>query len=126
MIPIRGAITIEKNSIEQIKDNSIYLMDIIMKQNGLLKEHIKVLLFSCTKDITKAYPGKFIREYFQMDQVAIMHYNEMDVEDSLGLCIRVLVLVEKQDMEKGIPIYLKEARKLRKDQLNSFPIERNL
>ncbi|MCS4453935.1 chorismate mutase [Clostridium botulinum] len=51
---------------------------------------------SCTNDIDKGYPGKYIRENFNLKNIAIMHFNEMYVEGSMPLCIRILILIDKK------------------------------
>ncbi len=53
-----------------------------------------------------------------MQNIAIMHFNEMYVEGSLPLCIRILVLVDKKIniTENNIEyVYLGKAKTLRKD-----------
>ncbi|MBV4419494.1 chorismate mutase [Clostridium tyrobutyricum] len=121
MIALRGATTIEDNSITDIKDASIELFSQIFKKNNIELQKIISIEISCTKDITKAYPGKFIREYFKLDKVAIMHFNEMEVEKNLKgfipLCIRCLLLVD-EDIDKKEFVYLNNAKKLRIDLLN--------
>jgi chorismate mutase len=115
MLSIRGATTITENSIEDIMNYSIELVSEIIKHNHLKQESINTMIFSCTKDITKGYPGKFVREYFKLENTAIMHFNEMDVENSLALCIRVLLLIEDDCCDKTKYIYLHGAKTLRSD-----------
>ena len=115
MLSIRGATTITENSMEDIKNYSIELISEIIKENHVKRETINTVIFSCTKDITKGYPGKFVREYFKLNNTAIMHFNEMDVENSLALCIRVLLLIEDGCYDKTKYIYLHSAKTLRSD-----------
>ncbi|GAA0116319.1 chorismate mutase [Clostridium senegalense] len=114
MLSIRGAITIEENTIEDIEKNSIELMKKIIEKNNLDLCKIKALIFSCTKDITKAYPGAFIRKKFKLNKVSIMHFNEMEVEGSLNMCIRVTVISDEDEREVHF-VYLKNAEILRLD-----------
>lgn len=143
MLAIRGATTIENNDSEEIKNNSIELFAEIINRNNVKLHNIKVILFSCTRDVTKAYPGKYVREHFNLNKAAILHFNEMYVEDSLEMCIRVLLLVEdnSNEMEASIKdecnyslenimnlndasnndaiyVYLRNAKKLRNDLIN--------
>lgn len=115
MIAIRGATTIVENTFEEIKKESINLINEIICENNLKQEDIISIFFSCTDDITKAYPGKFVREYFNLKNTAIMHFNEMKVEGCLSLCIRVLMLANKKDKENIKYVYLNKAKNLRKD-----------
>ena len=115
MRAIRAAITISNNTVEEIKSNSILLFKETINKNKLDISNIVSIIFSCTDDITKAYPGKFIREYFSLDDVGIMHFNEMKVENSLKLCIRILLLADLPINTNVQHIYLKGAKNLRKD-----------
>lgn len=121
MIALRGATTVKKNSLVDIKDASIELFSQIIEKNNIELEKIISIEISCTKDITKAYPGKFVREFFKLDHVAIMHFNEMEVDENLKgfipLCIRFLILIDIDEDKKEF-IYLNNARKLRMDLLN--------
>lgn len=119
MIAIRGATTLIENTEEQIKQETIRLIDEIIRVNNLKIDSISTIIFSCTDDITKEYPGKFVREFFNLDNVAIMHFNEMKVENSLKMCIRLLMLLEgSSDTIKYV--YLNEAKNLRKDLFTNF------
>ena len=118
MIAIRGATTIESDSKENIKECTIELFERIMETNNIKIDDIVMIIFSCTDDITKDYPGKFLREHFDIKNKAIMHFNEMKVENSLELCIRVSVLCEGSNDKEIKFIYLNKAKGLRKDLTN--------
>ncbi|APH16884.1 chorismate mutase [Clostridium sporogenes] len=118
MQSIRGAITIEKNEVKYIKEASIKLFSEILIRNNLNIDDIVSIFISCTKDIDIDYPGKYIREDFNLKNVAIMHFNEMYVEGSMPLCIRILILIDKKNknIEENIEyVYLGRAKTLRKD-----------
>ena len=108
MIALRGATTINENSKEEIEKHSIELFKEIITRNNIDLNKIITVEFSCTNDITKAYPGKFVREYFNLKNVAIMHFNEMNVEDDveacIPFCIRVLILVDINRKVKSLYI----------------------
>jgi chorismate mutase len=114
MISIRGATTVDINSLDEIKNKTIELLNEIISINQLDIENINTLIFSCTEDVTAAYPGAFIREHFNMPNISIMHFNEMKVENSLKMCIRVLVLSNEEKSYVKF-IYLHKAKNLRKD-----------
>lgn len=115
MYAIRGAITISENTSIDIKNSSIELFREIMKNNNLSIEDLVSIFFSCTRDITADFPGRFIREEFNLTETAIMHYNEMHVDNSMPLCIRILIHVDQPKPEKVFPVYLRDAKNLRKD-----------
>lgn len=112
---IRGAVTIEENTAEEIRINTIDMLEQILKENNISVNDCVSLIFTATKDITKAYPAKFAREIGFVN-CSLMCVQEMYVEDSLELCIRVMVTVNKEENDfKPKNIYLKEAKKLRPD-----------
>ncbi|MBU5482825.1 chorismate mutase [Clostridium sp. MSJ-11] len=117
MFSIRGATTIKENTVEEIKVSSLELFKEIIEKNDVKLEDIVSIFISCTKDVTKDYPGKFIREHYNLSNVAIMHFNEMEVENSLPLCVRFLILVNGNSDNINY-VYLKEAKKLRTDLFN--------
>ena len=121
MIALRGATTIKNDTKEEIEKESIILFKEILNKNNLSKDKIISITFSCTNDITKEYPGKFIREYFNLKHSAIMHFNEMfvDKDTYLEKCIRVMVLYDDNIKQSEVKhIYLNNAKNLRKDLRN--------
>lgn len=116
MVGIRGAITIPLNQVDHVKEASVRLFSEIYYKNNLDKNKIVSIIFSCTEDINAAYPGKFIREEFDLNKQAIMHFNEMKVinELYLPLCIRIMILYNGE-IEEIKHIYLEKASSLRKD-----------
>lgn len=118
MIAIRGATTIIKDNEDNIKSSSIELIKTILDANCLKEKDLISITFSCTSDIKSTYPGKYIREYFKFDKVAIMHFNEMIVENSLEKCIRVMLLVNREFSDNIKFVYLNKAVELRKDLYN--------
>ncbi|SHE92518.1 chorismate mutase [Clostridium fallax] len=118
MIALRGATTILNNSEEDIKTESIKLFNEIIKENNLDLNKIISIIFSCTDDIDKEYPGKFIRENFDIKYVSIMHFNEMKVNKPsyLPMCIRLSIYYNDTIKQENVKhIYLNEAKVLRKD-----------
>ncbi|EJO5348802.1 chorismate mutase [Clostridium botulinum] len=122
MESIRGAITIEKNEVENIKEASIKLFSEIIFKNNLNIDDIVSIFISCTQDIDKDYPGKYIRENFNLKNISIMHFNEMYVKGSMPFCIRILLLINRQNKytkENIEYVYLGKAKTLRKDLFSS-------
>lgn len=111
MIAIRGAITVLEDTEKEIRENSLKLFDEIIKTNNLDKDKIISLLITATKDIKAAYPGKFIRLERNLTKSAILHFQEMEVENSLRFCIRFLINYKDDIDYKNI--YLKKAKNLR-------------
>jgi len=118
MIAIRGATTINEDNIKEVREASLELFNEIIKENKIETENIISIIFSCTSDIKSTYPGKHIREHFGLNKVAIMHFIEMEVHNSLKKCIRVMVHVNKDNNKEIKYIYLNNAKKLRQDLIN--------
>lgn len=113
---IRGAITVEQDTKEQLEKATVELYSKIVEANDLKTENISHIIFTLTKDLKSAFPAKFLRENFDIPYVPLMCMNELDVELSLQKCLRVLVVVntdKKQDEIKHI--YLGGAKVLRRD-----------
>ena len=117
---IRGAITITENSKEAVKEATIELLAEILSQNSIKKEAISHVIFTLTKDIDADFPAKFARTELGFDDVPMICSNEIDIPNSLPMCIRALVVVNSDKSQKEIKhIYRGEAKKLRPD-LTSF------
>lgn len=112
MKAIRGATTADENTVEAVSGATKALIGEILMQNGLDAGKILFAVFSCTKDLTAAYPAKFARE-MGFENVPMMCVQEMDVENSLEKCVRVLLAADTDRPVKHI--YTKGAINLRMD-----------
>lgn len=111
---IRGAITIDNDDENSIKEAVLELLGKIIEQNEIKTADVSHAIFTVTKDIKSAFPAKFARKNFGWDNVAMMCYNEMDVTNSLPMCIRVLIVVNCTPEFEPEFVYLKNASNLRK------------
>lgn len=111
---IRGAITVEKNTRQEILDNTKRLLSAIIDKNSLRYEDIVSVIFTATKDLDAVYPAVAARE-MGMTQVPLMCCQEMYVEDSLEKCIRVLIHAYLDDDRVPHHVYLEKAINLRPD-----------
>ena len=113
---IRGAITVEANTYESIKDATVELFKTVVEANNLRIEDIAFLNFSATSDITKVYPAKFIRTELGITTIPMMCYQEMNVEGSLPMCLRLLIVTNTINNDfQANHVYLKGAKVLRPD-----------
>lgn len=114
---IRGAITVKNNNSAEILEATMELLQEIIKANNLNIDKITAIFFSCTKDLTIAYPAKAARD-MGITHAALMCLQEMHVENSLPKCIRVCFFYDKDGTQDEIRhIYLREAASLRPDLL---------
>ncbi|MBR1753872.1 chorismate mutase [bacterium] len=110
---IRGAITVEENSVDAIRTATLELLSELVKQNRINKENISHAIFTVTKDLDKVFPARFARLDFDWDNVAMMCFNEADIDGAIEKCLRILIVIncEKNFVPKFV--YLKGAKNLR-------------
>ena len=113
---VRGAITCSENTAESIAENTCLLLKELMAVNHLQKEQLIQVIFSATADLTAAYPAKFARS-LGWTEVPLFCVQEMKVDGSLTMCIRVLMTVDTEQTSLK-PVYLKGAQVLRPDLLS--------
>jgi len=115
---IRGAITIDKNTKEDIFENTSILLKEIISKNNINIDDIISITFTATEDIDAAYPAVAARS-LNITKAALLCFQEMKVVGSLKMCIRVMLLVEtNKTQEQMNHVYLKDAVVLRPDLLN--------
>lgn len=115
IVAIRGATNIYNNTREDIIKDTKELLEKIIIENNLVIENIISILFTATKDITKAYPAIAARELNIVD-AGLMCLNEMLVEDSMENCLRTMIYYQGDINRKEINhIYLKDTKALRPD-----------
>lgn len=112
MKAIRGAITINSDTENEVRENVKLLLEEMQKANALTSDNIVCILFSSTSDIHSFYPAKAAREagFFSC---ALFSSIEPEIDGALPLCIRVMIMAEIDCVPKHI--YLKGASNLRKD-----------
>ncbi len=113
---IRGAITIDENSAKAVSEGTYELMSEIIRQNQLKEEDVISIVFTATKDINAKYPSAVVRDELSWCTTAMLNYQELDIANSLKLCIRVLLHVNTQRSKQEMKhVYLKNAKVLRPD-----------
>jgi len=113
---IRGATTIETDVKENVLSATLELLEKIFASNPDLKtEEIASAIFTVTEDIISAFPALAARQ-IGWDQVPMMCAREIPVQDSLPLCIRVLIHWNTSKAQDSVRhVYLRGAEKLRPD-----------
>jgi monofunctional chorismate mutase len=115
MISIRGAIVAEHNTRETILLRTKELLEEIIKTNTLELEDIVSIIFTTTKDLTAVYPAVAARE-IGVVETSLLCVQEMYVENSMEMCVRVLLHVNSNKKQKEAKhIYLNGAESLRPD-----------
>lgn len=111
---IRGAITVDNNTEEDIKNATIEILSEMVLKNNLDVDMISHVIFTMTDDLDAAFPAKFARVDLNWTDVPMMCYNELKVKNSLMKCIRVLIVVNCGENFTPEFVYLKGASDLRK------------
>lgn len=116
IVSIRGAITVDKNTKDDILEATEFMVSRIVWSNHIALQNIIQIHFSATKDLDAIYPAVAAR-HLGITSAALMCFQEMNVMDSLEKCIRVDVLVEQDDLTRDTikHQYLRGAQKLRPD-----------
>lgn len=71
-------------------------------------------MFTMTKDLKSAFPAYAARLMGFVD-IPLICAQELDIEGALSRCIRLLMLVQRDNSFTPKHVYLKEATKLRED-----------
>ena len=113
---IRGAVTVDENSKEKIWTVTRQLVMEILSQNELRAENIGAIIFSTTEDLTAAFPSTGIRQQAVFQFVPLFDTREPTIENSLPMCIRVLILADVDKKQNELRhVYLGGAKNLRPD-----------
>ena len=116
---VRGAITVNANTKEEIKNATIELLNEILAKNEINKEDISFAIFTLTSDLNADFPAKYARLNCGFNQVPMMSYQELDIPNSLKMCLRILLNINTTKTQNEIKhIYLKGATILRGDLKN--------
>ncbi len=111
---IRGAITVENDSIDEI-DNAVKLMfDKIMNLNNLNETDLININFTLTPDLITRNPAAALRKANYCSNVPLFCSQEAKIEGMLEKVIRVMILcnMEKQSLKH---VYMNKAKALRKE-----------
>lgn len=112
---IRGATTAPANTAEAILKATRELLTAIVDENRVETDEISAVLFTCTGDLTAAFPAEAGRTLGWND-VPLITAREIDVPGALPRCIRVLIFWNTSlSQEEVAHVYLRDAESLRPD-----------
>lgn len=111
---IRGAITVDENTSEKIEQATLELLGEMVAKNNIEKDAISHVIFTLTDDLNAEFPAKFARIKLGWDNVAMLCAHELDVPNSLKMCLRVLIVLNCREDFSPEFVYLKGAEKLRR------------
>lgn len=110
---IRGAITVENNSPEALREATLELLHEIISRNNIAQDKISHVIFTTTADLNTEFPARFARLELGWNDVAMMCFHELDVPNSMPMCLRVLLVLNCTDGFIPQFVYLKGASGLR-------------
>ena len=115
---IRGAITVEANTADEMLFATHILLEHIVTANELIFDDVASVIFTTTPDLDAVCPAVAARKMGWV-HAPLLCMQEMAVPGSLPKCIRVLIHWNTDRAPKEIQhVYLGEARKLRPDLAN--------
>lgn len=116
---VRGAITVSANTKEEIQSATVELLNEMLARNEIETKDISFAIFTLTSDLNADFPAKYARLNCNFNQVPMMCYQELDVPNSLKMCLRILLNINTNKTQDEIKhIYLKGASILRGDLKN--------
>ena len=113
---IRGATTATGNSIKEIEDAVVELIDELILRNDIIKKNLLSITFTTTKDLDACFPASIARKCNGLDAVAFLDCQQMYVSNDVDFCIRIMAQVLLPPDSAAKHPYLRGASKLRSDR----------
>lgn len=110
---IRGAVTVDADTREEIAERTTTLLATLYERNDLVHDDVISILFTSTQDLASAPPAAAARAFGLVD-VPLLCAQEMNVIGSLPLCIRLMLHVETDRPKEQLRhVFLRGATALR-------------
>ncbi len=113
---IRGATTSNKNTLKEIENSVVELIDELISRNSLDPKKILSITFTVTKDLDACFPASIVRKRFGFDSVAFLDCQQMYLPSDVDFCIRLMALVILPTGSSINHPYLRGASNLRTDR----------
>ncbi len=113
---IRGATTASGNSVQEIEDAVVELINELISRNNIIKNNLLSITFTATKDLDACFPASIARKCNGLDSVAFLDCQQMHVLNDIDYCIRIMAQVLLPPNYAIKHPYLKGAAKLRADR----------
>ena len=112
---VRGATCAIENSKSAIVETTKAMLLKIIEANDMQPDDIASAFFSTTRDLTAEFPAIAARQ-LGWKEVPLMCMHEMEVPNSLPLCVRVMVHWNTEKTAREIRhVYINGAERLRPD-----------
>ena len=116
IIFIRGATTASGNSVKEIEDAVVELVNELIARNNLIKTNLLSIIFTATKDLDACFPASIARKCNGLDSVVFLDCQQMYVHNDVDFCIRIMAQVLLPSNNSVKHPYLRGASKLRPDR----------
>ena len=113
---IRGATTASGNSVKEIEDAVVELINELISRNNLIEKNLLSITFTATKDLDACFPASIARKCNGLDSVAFLDCQQMYVSNDVNFCIRIMAQVLLPSNNPINHPYLRGASKLRADR----------
>ena len=113
---IRGATTASGNSIHEIEDAVVELVNELISRNNLVKKNLLSITFTATKALDACFPASIARKCNGLDSVAFLDCQQMYVSNDIDYCIRLMALTILPIGSTINHPYLRKASSLRADR----------
>ena len=113
---IRGATTASGNSVKEIEEAVVELINELIARNNLIKTNLLSIIFTATKDLDACFPASIARKCNGLDSVAFLDCQQMTVSNDIDFCIRIMAQVLLPINNAANHPYLRGAAKLRTDR----------
>jgi chorismate mutase len=114
LFALRGAISVERNTPQDILAATTELMHDLIERNGLAAERVVSCIFTATDGLDAEFPAVAARD-LGFDAVPLLCARELPVPGSMPNVIRVLIHYHAPEDHVPSHSYLREARALRTD-----------
>ena len=115
MRALRGATTVEVDSIEQVQQRTIALLNEMVDRNGVDHDDIISILFTATDDIHSTFPAAAAR-VAGFGDVPLICARELDIDNATRNCIRIMMHISTERSRSELRhVYLEGAAGLRDD-----------
>ncbi|MDC7242407.1 MAG: chorismate mutase [Pleomorphochaeta sp.] len=111
---IRGATTVEKDSIDNIDLAVKELYEKILELNNLTEDELININFTITSDLKSRNPAAALRKSKYASNVPLFCSQEAEIEGMMGKVIRIMILCYK-DKSTVNHVYLHRSACLRKE-----------
>ena len=113
---IRGATTAKNNSVKEIENAVVELVEELISRNNIILNNILSITFTVTSDLNACFPASVARKCNGLDSVAFLDCQQMYVPNDVDFCIRLMAQVFLKANKSVNHPYLRGASKLRTDR----------